>query len=167
MSSNSRLIFTVLLVLYVLQLAYYWPLMPVQMASHFDGAGRPNGWQSRTAFFGITAMVAAVVVFSFRILPKLLRRIPTTLINLPNKDIWLAPEHREATFAELEDHLITFGSATLVLMFAVMQLAFRANLDNDHRMSAAWMIGALVAYVLFTLLWIIRLLLRFRRPAGR
>jgi len=106
-------------------------------------------------------------VFSFRILPKLLRRIPTALINLPNKDIWLAPEHREATFVELEGHLITFGSATLALMFAVMQLAFRANLDDAHRMSAAWMIGILVAYVLFTLLWIIRLFLRFRRPAGR
>ena len=49
----SRVVFAVLLVVALALLAVYYPQLPERMASHFNGAGRANGWSSKAFFFGV------------------------------------------------------------------------------------------------------------------
>jgi hypothetical protein len=134
------------------------------MASHFDGAGNPNGWQSRSAFFGLSLGVVLVLTCCFRVLPSLLHRFPDGLVNIPNKDVWLSPARRKGTFALLKDRMVLFGNATLLFLMAVMQLVVQANLDPALRISAGVVWVLLAVYLFFAIAWTAGLLLRFRKP---
>jgi uncharacterized membrane protein len=164
MKTNARLFFPLLLVLYMLQLAYYWPMLPARVASHFDAAGRANGWQTREEFYAAAVLVALVLSIIFRVIPFLLHRLPVQFINLPNKDFWLASERKERTIADLDARMTVFGSATLGLLMIVMHFALEANLRPGGSLSAVWMIGALVGYATFSLVWMILMIQKYRRP---
>src|SRR5579864_538570 len=100
--SNTRLpssIFLVFVLVGAMQYLYYAPRLPEIVASHFGISGVANGWQTKTAFFGIeVAMILLATVISFGV-PRLIEAMPVSLINLPNKEFWLGSERREDTLS--------------------------------------------------------------------
>ncbi len=123
----SRILLLIGLALAVLQIAHYYPMMPDTMASHFDGAGRPNGFQSRGAFFGLTAVMLVTVVAIFMGLASLIRLLPPSWVNLPHREYWLAPERLEGTVDFIGQQMEWFGVATLLLLLLVIQAAIRGE----------------------------------------
>ena len=71
--------------------AWYWPALPERVASHFDGAGRPNGWSSKESFVGLMLGMTVFHAALFLGIEQLVRRAPAKWINLPHKEEWLAP----------------------------------------------------------------------------
>jgi len=147
-----------LLGLVAVQIAWYSPRLPHVITSHFDVAGRPNGWMSREAFVGVYVGVVLLltVVFSG------IRFVPPSLLNLPNKEYWLAPERRAATVTRVAGELTSFANATLVLVLATFELAFRANLPGGT-FAAEVMWVVLGVYLVF----IVARLVRFVRSWSR
>ena len=144
------------------QLIVFLPLMPEVLASHFDGAGRPNGWSSRAAFAGIELFVLLVIVVFFVVLPALLGRLPDSIFSLPHKRHWLAAGRRDESLRFLLGSFLWFGCACLALMLAVTHLVIRVNLGLDPRLPSGPMWALLLGFLVFTVLWLARLLLRFR-----
>jgi uncharacterized membrane protein len=129
-------------------LLHAWHLssvLPERVASHFDGAGLPNGWTTRAAFVGVYLGVIAVVSVSFGGIAALVRRVPSSLINLPNKAYWLAPDRREATMGWITGWSCLFGAATLLLMMALMRQAELVNLGAAQRINGVTLVGSYVA----------------------
>jgi hypothetical protein len=141
----------VLLALVAIQIAWYWPRLPLVIASHFDVAGRPNGWMSREAFVGVYVGVVVLLTVVF----SAIRVVPPSLWNLPNKEYWLAPERRAATVARVADEMTSFGNATLALVVATFELAFRANLPGGTFASEV-MWAILGAYLIFVVARLVR-----------
>lgn len=141
----------VIVALVAVQIAWYWPHLPATIASHFDAAGRPNGWMSREAFVG----VYVGVVFLLTVVFSTIRFVPPSLWNLPNKAYWLAPERRAATVARVADEMTSFANATLALVLATFELAFRANLPGGT-FAAGVMWVVLGAYLVFTVARLVR-----------
>jgi uncharacterized membrane protein len=161
----SRILLLIGLALALLQIAHYYPMMPDTMASHFDGAGRPNGFQSRGAFFGLTAVMLVTVVAIFMGLASLIRLLPTSWVNLPHREYWLAPERLEGTVDFIGQQMEWFGVATLMLLLLVVQAAVEANLAPEPRIDSASMWLVLALYFLYTAVWTVRFLRHFRVPA--
>src|SRR5258708_30947097 len=94
---NTRLpksIFFALAALGAVQLSFYAPRIPEILGSHFSPGGFVNGWQTKTAFFATElAIIALATVVSFGV-PRILAAVPASVINLPHKEYWLAPERR-------------------------------------------------------------------------
>ena len=65
----SRVTFATLLGIVALQAFIYYPQLPAQLASHFDAAGRPNGWSSKSAYFALQAFIVLVLTLCFAALP--------------------------------------------------------------------------------------------------
>jgi uncharacterized membrane protein len=147
----------------VVQTLYYYPQLPGVVASHFNAEGTANGWQSKGAFFGIYYGVMMLIVLVFSGSTLLFDRIPDSLINLPRKDYWLAPERREETFAFINGQMMLFGNATLVFILVVFELAIRANLTSKQQLPSSIMLPLLGAYILASAVWTIRFILRFRK----
>ena len=147
--------------LIVVQFAYYYPKLPETIASHFDGAGNPNGCMSKSGFFKTYALIVILIMTACLLLPKLISRIPAQLINLPNKDYWLAPERREEAFQKIQDFTTEFSDALLVFLITVMQLVFKANLSKKIILSSA-MPYLLIAFFAYTLLWLLRFFRTFK-----
>lgn len=160
---TSRKVFIALVVVAVIQTIVYYPQLPQRLASHFDAQGRPNGWMSREAFFGIHLGIVALLVVSFLVLPTRLRLFRYRTWSIPNREYWLAPERINETMQRLGEQMLRCGSVSAAFMILVTQLAVEANLNPPPLLSSAitWL---LVGYFVYIGYWLYRLLCSFRLP---
>ena len=167
MKTNQQRIFLVLVSIGIMQILFYAPRLPEHMASHFGGSGDPNGWSGKTAFFGLDAGILVMVFLLFHALPGLLSRFPDAMINLPNREYWLAPERRAATLSRIKDHLVSLGNGIIIFLTATLQLVIRANLTEDRHLNSKVLWILLAVFAVFTIVWSIRFVRMFRMQAGQ
>jgi uncharacterized membrane protein len=159
----SRTVFLALLAAALLQMAWYYPRLPERMASHFDVAGRANGFLPKPAFFILYAVVLALLSVVFLLTPMLLARLPNSAINLPNRDYWLAPERRVLALAKVQAFSVGFGNVMLLFLLLVFRDVMRANLLEMPKLTMRiWVFLVLLAA--FSIVWTVRLLRSFRLP---
>lgn len=123
------------------------PALPARVATHFGMDGLPNGWMSREAFMRSIVVIVILPVVLLQGIGFLLGRLPTSLINLPNREYWLAPERRAKTLAHIRTSMLEFGNATFAFLIFVVWSVIEANTAN-----AETRLGNLFAYGLFTFL---------------
>lgn len=141
--------------------------LPERVAVHFAADGSANGFAGREEYrhflllFGLGVPLAAAL--GTALLPALL---PVSLINLPNKDYWFAPERRAQSLLYLSGQGFWLGCLLLLLMCGVHALVSAANqaaavgrhLDGS---TFVWVLGVFAAGMVA---WAAALILRFRRP---
>jgi hypothetical protein len=162
-SSLPKLVFGLLAVGAAIHFSSYYAQLPEVVASHFNGRGVANGWQTKSAFFGVlvgVSVLAAVVGFG---IPRIIASLPPRFINLPHKDYWLAPDHQAETMEFLDTHFAWFGCALLVLILVTFDFALQSNLHPDHRPDASRMWYLLAGFGLFAILSTARIFKRFGR----
>ena len=115
------LLLVILVVGALVHLAANHATLPERVPSHFDAQGVVDGWMSRDAFVATMAFVYGMTGGLFLAVVKFLPRMPNSMINLPNRDYWLAPERRDASLAELGRRLARFGAVTIVLAIGIVQ----------------------------------------------
>jgi uncharacterized membrane protein len=160
---KSFILIVVLEAIAAVQVAYFFQRLPPTVASHFGVAGIPNSWETKQSFLGFYAVeMLSIAVLCF-IIPQLLFALPPALINLPNKDYWLAPEHRSATLDFMVEHVNIFGAATLALLVCIFQLATVTNLSATPVFPGVPAAVVLAAYGIFVVIWLVLMFRRFRR----
>ena len=144
-------------------MAWYYNALPEPVASHFGPTGAADGWMSRSAFAVSYVGVVLGMAALFGGTGWWLRRFPTSMINLPHRDFWLAPERREETLTSLGRRMSAIGLVTVAFLVVVFHLCLKANLDGTFRLGSG--IGmALGLYLAVFLVWIIQLFIRYSRP---
>jgi uncharacterized membrane protein len=156
-------IFVALILYGVMQGRYYASKLPDVLATHFGGRGLPNGWQTHSAFLVTELFVVALATLVGFGVPALMGVIPVSLMNVPNKEYWFAPERRESTLAYFRMSFAWFGCALLAFLIFVNELVFRANLQTPRLLNTTAFVTALFAFLGFTAIWTIRLIQRFAR----
>jgi uncharacterized membrane protein len=162
-SRLPKLVFVLLALYAAVHFSRYYPLLPDVVASHFNGRGAANGWQTKSAFFGVfvgVSVLAAVVGFG---IPRIIAVLPAALINLPNKRYWLAPEHLVETTEFLNSYFAWFGCAIFLIMILTFDYAIQSNLHPENPPDPARMWYILAGFLTFTVVWVIRMLTRFLR----
>lgn len=162
MVNTPNRIMVVLLVLWLCQLAIYYPQLPDQVASHFDNRGVPNGWSSKLTFFELTFVMIVLLAGVFLYMPVFQRRISIKMTSLPHREYWLAPERRDETWTYVQRRMLWLGVATVALMLGITQLVIHANLNPPVALStaAAYLLGG---YITYSLVWTVRFVSRFMR----
>ena len=156
-------IFFLLVVLGAGQFAYYAPRIPEILGSHFARGGFVNGWQTKRAFFFTElAVIVLATAVSFGI-PRIIAAVPASLINLPHKEFWLSVERRGGTLSYIRVWSAWIGCAFLAFLLFVMELVFRANLHTPPQLNTAAFVPAILVFVAFIAISIIRLILHFSR----
>lgn len=141
-----------------------WPDLPEPMASHFDGNGYPNGFQSRAAFMTIIFGVQALLAVSFMLPPRLMRLIPPRLLSLPYRGYWMKPENIGEALDRYASWSVWFGCTSAALMLGVFELALQANLAlQPLNSSLMWLLVG--GYLLGTLVAIVRLVVILKPPS--
>jgi uncharacterized membrane protein len=149
----------------ILQRVHYFPQLPHILATHFDFAGRPNGWSSKESFFSFyVSMTVLLTALFFFGLPFLLRVLPASLINLPHREYWLVPARKEQAIAMVMQDMGIFGNAVLAMVIASIQLAINANLPGSSGFQSDRMWALLTVFSLFTVFWLVHLYRRFAIP---
>jgi uncharacterized membrane protein len=159
----AQAIFLLLLAATMAQMAWYYPRLPERVASHFNAAGEANAFMPKEAFLKLHLMVLGIMSVAFLIVPALITRFPPSMINLPNKDYWLAPERMAQTRATLNRYLVGFGNAMLLFLLLVLRDALRASLMPIPRIpNRIWVF--LVLLGVWMILWTVRFVRAFRLP---
>src|SRR6266481_1810795 len=95
-----KVVFAVLAVGAAIYFSTYYAQMPDVVASHFNGR--------------LAAVSVLIAIIGFGI-PRIIASVPPQLINLPNKQYWLAPEHLAETMAFLNAYFAWFGCALFLI----------------------------------------------------
>jgi uncharacterized membrane protein len=161
-----KLIFAVLAVGAAIYFSTYYSQLPDVVASHFNGRGVPNGWQTKPAFFGLFAAVGVLIAIIGFGIPRIIASVPPQLINLPNKRHWLAPEHLAETMNFLKSYFAWFSCAVFLIMILTFDYAIQSNLHPDHRPDVSRLWYILAGFLAFVVVWIIRMFTRFSRVPG-
>jgi uncharacterized membrane protein len=165
MNMNNRksaiVVFVLLCVACVVHALYYYPRLPAEVAHHFGASGQPDAWGSKMQFLMVYLVTVAVMAASFLGLGLAMPKIPNSIINLPNKDYWLAPERRQQTLDYMLPRLLWFGSITMVLLIDVFQQSFQVHLGEAIRLNHIWL--SLGAYVAVITVWGIAIYSKFRK----
>lgn len=165
-SRLPKFLFLVLAVYAAIHFSSYYSQLPAVVASHFDAHGAANGWQTKSVFLGFfVGAVALTSVLAFGV-PYIISRTPAKLINLPNKDYWLAPERRTSTIAFLGRYFAWFGCAALAVATSSFDYAIRQNLHPAAHLDPPAIVYVLAGFLVFTALWLIRLLTYFTSHPG-
>lgn len=163
-SRLPKLIFVLLVLYAVVHFSYYYPQLPGVVASHFNARGVANGWQTKSAFFGVFVGVSVLAVVIGFAIPRMIAVFPVQMINLPNKRYWLAPEHRAETMEFFNGYFAWFACGIYLVMILTFDYAVQQNLHPENPPDPARMWYALAGFLLFTTVWTIRMLAKFLRP---
>ncbi len=161
MRNISRIIFVIALLLCIGQAFYYYPLLPNRVASHFGASGLADAWSDKETFIKIYFFVVVFIGILFSILGLVIRKLPDSMINLPNKDYWLSLGHRQETIDFLARQFLWFGSATLLLLLDVFHQTFNVDLGKTQALSHPMV--SIAVYIGFSLLWSVILISKFMR----
>ena len=103
---------------------WFWTQAPDTVANHFDASGQPDDWSSKagTMVVLVPLGIGIPLIFSIR---WIWEKLPTAIINIPNKDYWL--ERGEHTY--LYDCLMQFmrvlGGSVALLFTTILVMILR------------------------------------------
>ena len=162
-SSLPKLVFLLLAAYAAIHFSSSYAQMPGVVASHFNAHGAPNGWQTKTAFFGaFIAMTVLSFVIGFG-LSAIIGGLPIQLINLPNKQYWFSPDHRGTTLEFLKSYFAWFSCAIYLVIIVFFDYAVQSNMHPENPPAASRLWHTLAAFLTFVIAWLIRMFTRFGR----
>jgi uncharacterized membrane protein len=146
------------------------PRLPERVATHFDGSGRPNGWMSRSSHLRFTAILGFGLPLAVVAICYVLRYLPASMLNIPRREHWLAPEQQAESYAYLFRHSLWFACLATSFISAIHLLIMQANTRASPRLSTAGIVALAACFVAGVILWSIVLIRHFGRtpkPAAR
>ncbi len=143
--------------------AFYYPSLPEIIATNFGGGGKPQGWMSKSTFILFDTGLVLLVGFLMFGVPLLVKNIPHSLVNIPNRHYWLAEGRKEKTVALLHREMGWIFVGFLCFFIVVNHLVFQANLSDPIRLSS-WFMVILIGFLVFIAIWVFKFLIIFRKP---
>jgi uncharacterized membrane protein len=139
--------------------------LPERFATHFGVDGVPNGWMSHDG--AMTTYLAIVIGFNllFFLIALSLGALPSSMVNIPNRDYWLAPERRDDTVRKMAARLSVFAVVLSAFLILVFHMTFQAAVNPRPVLPMSNIVPALGAFFVFLIAWIGSLLVGFRMPA--
>ena len=142
-------------------------LAVAQSLSFLVGPGDPlNPGEGGTA--GESTVLLIVQLFTITVLvvtflgaSMAMPRIADWALSIPNKEYWLGPERRQETMDYVVRWLLWFGSLNLLLMLMIFR---QAHLSRLGQADPAGMWVVMAAYVAGSIVFTVRLLIRFSVP---
>ena len=135
---------------------------PSRVPLHYGASGMPDRWGAPLELLLVHGGIVVATTALFFALPELVRRGPRSIINLPNKDYWLTPEHRPVAATKLASWSAVLGTAVNLLLLSLQQL-LPPRFDGSPLPTHLPLL-ATGAFALFVLGWCVVLLRSYRLP---
>jgi len=146
-----------------MQLWYWYSKLPDPVPSHFDAAGQVNGEMSLFGFYALMISLHVVMLVLFPVLGAFLKVIPNSMINVPNRDYWLAPERRDSTLLFNSTFLVAIGWQTSWLLILLFHLTCMVAVKNKTTITPEFNY-VMTGYLLVVFGEVVYLYYKFRRP---
>ena len=139
-------------------------LLPEHVASHFDANGKPNGWMSHSAHQTFMLLFGLFFPLFIVLVCYLTRLLPPGLVNIPNRDYWLAPERGKETADYLFGHSLWLACLLVCFVMGLEYSIVQANRLTPARLSNSMLFGMLIPFLAGVGAWVVLLYRHFRLP---
>ena len=115
---------------------------------------KPKSWMAKGTFviFNVTLLILLPIFLLS--LGWICTKLPKWMIDMPNKDYWLAPERKAQTAASVFLFMLWLADGIELFLTAIVGLVYRANLGHPEAMRLAPDIF-LVCFLTFIAVWIV------------
>ena len=158
-------VWCLVLLVAIVQMVWWYPRLPEIVPSHFDGRGQVDGEMAKPAFCFLIGGIQLLTIIGLPVLGYFLKQLPDSLINMPNKEYWLAEERRDDSLAVSFYMLLGISWLTGLLMIVIFQLSAQVAMKQRTGISPEMWI-ATVAYLVIVAGICGWSYYRFRLPAG-
>ena len=159
----NKLMIVVTICVCIVQMASWYGDLPDPIASHFDANGEVDGMMGKNGFYILMGLVNLIFLVGFPILGLIIRQLPDSMINLPNKEYWLAPDRRSKTFSTSSQFLVGIGWISGWLMIGIFHLTAEVSIGNRQSISPEFYY-IMAVYLAAVIGGTIFLCLKFRIP---
>ena len=164
-TNNQTVLFVLVMILIaaVVQFVYYYPKLPDQIPSRFSVAGEIEDYIGKSTVFIImlSTIFGTAVFLTLGTLLALKKALQ--LVNLPNKEYWFAPEHKQETIAFVFKIMVKLTIASILMMIVILQSIIWVSIGSlESPGMFIWSATGLLC--VYLLLIIIQLNRRFRLP---
>jgi hypothetical protein len=111
------------------------PSLPAVVASHFSAGGVADGFMPRDMYVLFMGAVSLGLPLAIGALLSQMHRLPVSLINIPNRAYWLAPERADASRQYLARHGNVFMALLVAFMCFVHWQVVDANRTQPPRLA--------------------------------
>lgn len=160
MTNKKHNILIVLTMVYLAQTGYFYPQLPAQIASHFNFRGEADGWMPKENFLVFQIFLLVFILGTTSLVSAFFNKLPDSLINIPNKSYWLAPERRCESLSKMAGVTDNLRIALLLLFLGINYFAFQANLSGGNLSDGVWLV--LSVFLSYTVYWTIGLRQTFK-----
>ena len=160
------LLLTVLMIAVVVMIETTMDRLPMQVASHFGGSGQPNDYMSHNGYrLFMLVFTIGLPLFVTLAVSALPRRFPRS-VNLPHRDVWLAPERREESIRYLTRHGLFLGCLLTLFSGGIHLLILDAHHQSPPHLDGGKFLLLMVLFLIGVAVWIAALFRRFRKPTS-
>lgn len=162
MNRNIALIWIFTLVVLILQAVLAYDSLPERIASNYDLSGAPKEVGSKESFYVDWLAMVLVINAMVLIMKPIFRWAPVSMINVPNREYWLAtPERRAESCAKLTTMMAAVFACVNVMLILLFQYTVSMNLRGEPSFPI-WVPFLMVPFLIIVpLVWIF---LAFRVP---
>ncbi|MBK9247507.1 MAG: DUF1648 domain-containing protein [Ignavibacteria bacterium] len=144
-------------------MVYFYPILPENIAVHFNFSGEPDGWQHKGTFFLLFSMLIIGMNGLFFGIPIIIRKLPISMINLPNKEYWLSPHRAEHTYQWFDNAFKHWGLMINFLLIMTFIVTCYSNSIFPVQLSSSFLMPSLSMFVMLTGIIIYSLVSKFRK----
>ncbi len=164
MAIVARMLFVLVLVVAPVVVFATTAGLPERVASHFGPGGAANGYMPRDAYLmlmlALTTLLPVFVVATTGFIPG----VALSRIKAGARDYWLAPVRRAETLAWLANSACWLGIVLTMFLTGVHLFVVQAHATQPPRLPEPAFFVLLGTFLALTLLWVVRITLRFRKP---
>lgn len=165
--SNASYALVAILVLIGLALhTWYLPQLPEKIAMHFGADGQPNQWMSKWSGTLLLCCVQVGLPILFLGIGIIIKKLPASTINIPNREYWLHPDRRATTLGHVSKMLAWITVLVSLEMIGIVHLTFLSNRDGKP-LNMYWFFTILVFFLAGVFGIAGRSMWRFRLPMSK
>lgn len=154
LSGGKAAFFLLAAALAVVLLASY-DRMPDVVASHFDGAGVPNGWSSRSAYLLLLLAIGVLMPLSAIGVVLAVTRSGPRHLNIPARDYWTRPEHGAEAVRRVRAYMWWLGAVLAASALLVHLTVMEANRTDPPHLRGELMLLLLGGVLLAIGCWVV------------
>lgn len=140
--------------------------LPPVVASHFDAAGRPNGWSTRPVYVLVLLVIGVLLPLSIAWVIRGLTRQGVANLNIPARDHWVRPEHGPEAVRRVRAYIWWLGCIMAAMALLIHLLIVAAHAHDPPRLSSVGILLVLGGVVLGILGWAVGWYRLLARPRG-
>lgn len=132
--------------------------LPERVATHFNAAGHANGWMTRTGHLAFSLAFGLGMPVFLAALMYVMRFIPGSMWNVPNKLYWSQPQHHQRAAAQMFRLGLWLAALTALWTTSINGLIWQANQSQPPLLHAGPMMISVSVYLAGVAVWVIALM---------